>query len=194
MRVHPDDGLPPDRAPSLLDEQPFRAGVSGIRRTAEFSPCGTWRYRLVRQWAEEGTFARFVMLNPSAADTTRDDPTVRRCISFARVWGHAGVVVLNAYALRATDPTHLASHPSPVGDGNANDVVIAQEAELAAGSGVPFVVAWGVHARPDRVREVWRLLATANVQVRCLGTTKEGAPRHPLYVAASTELQPWQVP
>lgn len=191
MPVRPDDGLPSNAEPSLLDDAPFLDGVSGMRRTAHFSPCGTWRYRLVRQWAETGTFAVFLMLNPSAADERQDDPTVRRCIGFARAWGHAGLVVLNAYALRSTDPKALGTHPSPEGEREINDRVIAAAAGAAAADGVPVVVAWGVHAAPARVARILDLLHAAGADVRALGVTKDGAPRHPLYVSGSALLLPW---
>lgn len=82
---------------------------------------GEYRYKLWRVTGAPGTsVALFVMLNPSTADATDDDPTIRRCIRFARDWGHARLLVANLYALRATDPRALSRHPDPVGIGRAH--------------------------------------------------------------------------
>ncbi len=165
-----------------------------MQGAAHFSPCGTWRYLLTRQWASEGTTLRVVMLNPSTADAVQLDPTVRRCVGFARSWGHARLVVLNAYALRSTDPRGLWTHPEPVGEGIANDLHIRAQAQLAAAEGIPLLAAWGVHAQPERVARIVELVEGAGAHLVCLGTTKEGAPRHPLYVAASTRPEAWSPP
>jgi hypothetical protein len=79
------------------------AVADGVERSARLSECGTWRYYLARHWAPKGEALAFVMLNPSTADATVDDPTIRRCIGFARRDGYAGLVVVNLFALRSTE-------------------------------------------------------------------------------------------
>ena len=76
-------------------------------KSAEISPCGLYRYSLTRKWeAWKGT-VNFIMLNPSTADAQEDDPTIRRCIGFAKAWGYGGIVVTNLFAYRATNPKEL---------------------------------------------------------------------------------------
>lgn len=137
---------------------------------AVLSDCGTYRYALMRRW-EQGHPLRFVMLNPSIADATVDDPTIRRCVSFARREGYAALIVLNLYAYRATDPKALLTcGDDPVGPNNDN---ILWSHLLSSKEGAnPVVAAWGVNAKPDRVQRVLDLVP--GVDWRCLGTTKQG--------------------
>ena len=118
-----------------------------MRGGATFSADRRYRYRLWREWDRSRAVVAFVMLNPSTADASRDDPTIRRCIGFARAWGFGGVEVANLFALRATDPRHLRGVPDPVGPRNARSLKLA----LAHASLV--VVAWGADpfARPVRL-------------------------------------------
>lgn len=154
-------------------------------KEASISSCGTWRYRLTRYWGP-GLMLPFVMLNPSTADAEIDDPTIRRCMSFARREGMGGIVVANLYALRATYPKSLALHPDPDGPGNLMHLeTIALE---AASDGVPIVCAWGAH-RGDQGKYVADLLRRQGALLACLGKTKDGHPRHPLYVRADQALE-----
>lgn len=159
--------------PQLFDD--------GRAATALFSPCRTYRYTLTRDWAD-GPRALFVMLNPSTATEVVIDPTVRRCLGFAKAWGMAGLTVVNLFALRATDPKALYDHPDPVGPDNDHHL-----AEQASRAGL-VVAAWGTHgALDDRDRNVMALLD--GVDLHCLGRTQSGHPRHPLYVRAAQPLQ-----
>lgn len=155
--------------------------------SAVISQCGQYRYQLTRPGDMTATRgpAVFIMLNPSTADSTLDDPTIRRCRGFAQKWGCAGIVVLNLYALRSTNPDALWDHPDPVGPDNDDWLATA----TAGASEV--VCAWGVNAQPSRAREVATMLATGGVKLKCLGTTKSGAPRHPLYVPGAQPLVEW---
>lgn len=153
--------------------------------SAIISDCGTYRYQLSREshdiYATRGP-ALFIMLNPSTADASLDDPTIRRCRSFAKSWDCAGIVVANLYALRATDPKQLWLHGDPVGPENDYYLQkLAKEHETV-------VCAWGANARPDRVDAVKRIFSGRLHRLMCLGITKDGAPRHPLYVRGDQQL------
>ena len=150
---------------------------------ALFDPTRRYRYRLWRRWAHEGPVVVFVMLNPSTADARRDDPTIRRCAGFARAWGYAGMTVVNLFALRATDPARLRRARDPIGWDNDRHI-----ADAAAG-GDALVVAWGAHgALGGRDRAVLALLAGRGAA--CLGMTRAGHPRHPLYLPRATQPRP----
>lgn len=154
------------------------------RRCATFDPSRTYRYTLERHWGQTPP-AVFVMLNPSTADAFTEDPTIRRCLSFAKREGCGGLIVVNLFALRATDPKALRSHPDPVGPGNDG---IIQEAYH---QGAPVIAAWGVHgAFNDRDKRVLWLLEFCDLHV--LGLTKGGHPRHPLYVPGDAPLTLWR--
>ena len=143
---------------------------------------GPYRYRLWRRWDDADTLL-FVMLNPSTADHQRDDPTLRRCMGFARRWGFGGVEVVNLFAWRATRPRALREAPDPVGP--RNDQVIAEAAACCAA----VIAAWGAHgALRDRAAVVRAALRAASP--RCLGLTAAGQPRHPLYVPADAQPMP----
>jgi hypothetical protein len=160
------------------------------RDTATFSATDqTYRYALSRDWDDRPPIV-FIMLNPSAADAFADDPTIRRCIRFARQWQAGGLLVLNLFGLRATDPRALRQHPDPVGPDN--DQVIREELRGCLGV---VVCAWGVHGTlHGRDRQMLALLDGLGVTPLCLGTTKAGQPRHPLYVASSTPSVEYQTP
>ena len=138
------------------------------------STCRRWRYVLGRGSAA-GPVATFVGLNPSTADEREDDPTVRKCLGFARRWEVSGVLLVNLYAYRATDPRELRTTPDPVGPDNDRWVQWALERATAH-----RIAAWGAtdrrrHARAETVRGLWE------GPWQCLGVTRGGDPRHPLY-------------
>lgn len=89
--------------------------MAAQRSSAVISECGSYRYRLERVWEAEKDRVAFIMLNPSTADASKDDPTIRRCIGFAKAWGFGGLIVGNLFALRSTDPKALYGHKDPVG-------------------------------------------------------------------------------
>lgn len=157
---------------------------------AIISSCGTYRYLLTRpsevMHPDSGT-ALFLMLNPSTADATADDPTIRRCRGFARAWGCAGIAVANLYALRSTDPHALFSHTDPVGP--ENDRYLHEIANEYGDA----ICAWGANARPERVEQVVKIFTDAGARLWCLGTTKSGAPKHPLYIRADQRPIRWPV-
>jgi hypothetical protein len=156
----------------------------GLTRSAGLSPCGRYRYWLRRAWLHggDGRTACFVMLNPSTADAGADDPTVRRCLAFVRAWGCSALEVRNLFALRATDPGALLSAADPVGPEGDAQLALARDA-------APVVAAWGAGVPFGRDRAALVLLA--GTPLYCLGTTKGGQPRHPLYVRGDARLVPW---
>jgi hypothetical protein len=158
--------------------------ASEVERGARISACGTYRYLLWRAWDRHRPRIAWVMLNPSTADGVTDDPTIRRCIGFSGAWGTGGLTVANLFAFRATDPRSLARVADPVGP--LNDSYLRR---MLADEHMFVVCAWG--AQPcvmERATIIRNLLHAAGLPAYCLGTTKEGHPRHPLYVATSTLL------
>jgi hypothetical protein len=147
-----------------------------MHRYAELSLDGIYRYNLERRWAE-GPMALFVMLNPSTADAAVDDPTIRKCIGFARRWGMGGVRVVNLYAARATDPKALRDFSDPVGPVNNTAI------ERAVHESPIIVAAWGANPGPlpGRIPHVKALIRAGGKDAMTLGLTKHGQPRHPLY-------------
>jgi hypothetical protein len=158
-----------------------------LDRGALLADGGRYRYWLTRRWAP-GSPATFVMLNPSTADDQADDPTIRRCIGFARRWGYGALHVVNLYALRATHPTALAGAVDPVGPDN--DHWLTTAATNARLTNTLLIAAWGAHPRTPR--RVAHVLALPGMQrLHALGRTRTGAPRHPLYLPTTANPTPW---
>jgi hypothetical protein len=128
----------------------------------------------------------FLMLNPNAADAAVDDPTIRRCIGFARREGAGGIAVLNLYALRSPKPSGLLDHPDPEGPFNERSWGDALDDDRIGA----VVAAWGAFA-PRRLPASHALDAHRSERWLCLGVTADGSPRHPLYARADTPLIPW---
>lgn len=153
--------------------------------SAYLSEDRVYRYSLTRDIASlsgDGTVT-FIGLNPSTADEMQDDPTIRRCIGFARRWGFARLKMLNLYAYRSTDPKGLRDPDDPVGPENLCTI-----AKVVGGSDL-VICAWGacIAGQTWARDEVLPLIAAPH----CLGLTRQGFPRHPLYVRADTEPQPF---
>ena len=158
-----------------------------IRKHASISACGRYRYTLHRWWEPDQFRLGFIMLNPSTADADVDDPTIRRCLGFARSLGYDGIRVFNLYAFRATKPADLWKADEPTG-GDRNDDLLREVLRQAQHQLV--IAAWGAHARADRVAEL--MSWTGSEYLHALGVTKDGAPRHPLYLRADAQPQPWR--
>jgi hypothetical protein len=156
---------------------------------AIISPDLKYRYQLTRCWDPEATLLAWIMLNPSTADGVSDDPTIRRCISFARRWGYGGIQVCNLFALRSPTPRVLESAADPVGP--ANDTWLI--GTLLKGN--PVIAAWGAcqvalqRRRATYVRET--LFAQSGHNVFCLGLTATGQPKHPLFTRNDTAPKPF---
>lgn len=153
---------------------------------AVISEDGLYRYVLRRVWVENTQSQVWIMLNPSTADATNDDPTIRRCMSFSRAWGFGGIIVVNLFALRATDPKALRIHADPIGPDNdyyLESLTYGKRMNMAA---------WGAHTGAnERARSLIASGHLPDKMLKCLGTTKDGSPRHPLYVKSSTIPAPW---
>lgn len=155
---------------------------------ANFSPCKRYRYDLYRKVNGQATDARtlvVVMLNPSTADATSDDPTIRRVMGFGRAWGYWGVHVLNLFAIRATDPREMLAADDPIGA--ENDAYLARALTGARDKREPVLAAWGAHGRHrGRDFHVMHKLVEG-VRWQCLGRTHSGQPKHPLYIPKNAQ-------
>jgi hypothetical protein len=157
-------------------------------RGATFDPTAIYRYQLWRVWDETLPRVLFVMLNPSTADAERDDPTIRRCVAYAKAWGHGGLEVVNLFALRSTSPKLIYTHASPVG--KDNDPYILESAYRA---GI-IVAAWGTHGEHRaRDRHVGALLSLHGFKLHSLKITAKGLPQHPLYLRSDLTPSPFVV-
>lgn len=144
-----------------------------MRKTATISQCGFYRYSLARQWAAGNAIATFIMLNPSTADAEKDDPTIRRCIAFARTWGCDGLRVLNLFALRTPSPKEMMAANDPIGPDN-----IDAFRSILSDDG-PVVCAWGNHG--SFMNQAEHVLGwIEHLNPKCLGLTNSGQPKHPL--------------
>ncbi len=160
---------------------------AAMDRQADISACGRYRYWLTRRWDFDLPTVLFVMLNPSRADARDDDPTIRKCMGFARRWGMGGIEVVNLYPWRATNPADLPAGPEVFGDarfgGHERNAVAIRQAASAADR---IVAAWGAKAGP------WQsqpdvVLGLLSGEVEALRLTKHGHPWHPLYVPYDVE-------
>ena len=160
-----------------------------LERDAVISDCGRYRYLLRRSWDHAKPRLLWVMLNPSTADAEVDDATIRSCTRLCRSWGYGSFEVVNLFGYRATDPAELAKAADPVGP--RNDIV----AEAAIERCDVAVCAWGAHPMArTRARDMASLIRSARPAAYCLGTTKAGAPKHPLYIKTGTDLTMWSRP
>jgi hypothetical protein len=155
-----------------------------MRSDALLSPCRRYRFALWRRW-ESGPQVLFIMLNPSTADELADDPTIRRCIGFARSWGYGSLAVGSLFAYRTTSPGELRDSPDPVGSENDRWLAILQKESSLT------IAAWGNHCRLlGRSSAVSSLLPGLHI----LGLNVLGEPRHPLYVGSDVVPHLWTAP
>lgn len=162
-------------------------GLEPDDRGAVLSPCGAYRYRLWRQLGK-GPRCVFVCLNPSVADASKDDPTLRRMMGFARGWGFGWLDVVNLFAFRATRPADCFRAPAPVGPDNDRHIAEVCGAQLV-------VVAWGANGvRLGRDRQVLGLLRDAGAVPHALRLLPGGQPEHPLYLPGHLRPFPYEAP
>lgn len=153
---------------------------------AQFSPDRIYRYALWRTWETGNGHILFIGLNPSTADETKDDPTIRRCIGFAKNLGYGGIYMLNIFAYRATNPKVLRKAEKPVGEKNNHFLQMYFD---PIGFNIACWGMWGEYL--NRGREVINMLGEAGLH--CFGLTKNGQPRHPLYLRTNAELLEMQM-
>jgi hypothetical protein len=137
------------------------------------SDCRSYRYQLWREWIGGTGYAMFIGLNPSTADESADDPTIRRCVAFAKSWGYSALCMTNLFAFRTVSPEFMKCAPDPVGPNNDKHLLqCAIEASV-------IVAAWGNHGGYlDRDIDVLNLLP----ETYFLRLTKQAFPQHPLYL------------
>lgn len=169
--------------------------LAGVTGDAVCSPDGVYRYDLTRSWDASRDVAVWVMLNPSTADATMDDQTLRQVQHYTRAEGLGSLHVVNLFALRSTDPAVLARPSSVDPVGPVNDVVI--EAVLGGPRVKLVVCAWGAHGaryarRVDQVVDRLVFGSPAPYVVRCLGLTDKGQPRHPCRLGHGARLIPYR--
>lgn len=160
--------------------------------TAVFSECRNWRYVLRRRW-DAGPVVAFILLNPSTADETENDPTIRRCIGFAKSWGFSGLVLGNLFALCSTDPGALYDAQDPIGHhpSGENDRWLDRIVKEAEGC---VVMGWGMHGEymGRGAAVIARLQADhPDIALKAFVRTKGGQPGHPLYLPGEMPLQDW---
>ncbi len=167
-----------------------------MKRETVFSEDRVYRYTLWREWGvgtlsifahqeKPSAYVQFIGLNPSTADETQDDPTVRRCIGFAKRWGFGAMCMTNAFAFRATDPKVMLAHPQPNDIAGKTTLHCPNDfwlKEISIGAGL-VIAAWGKHGKHlNRDREIIALIP----ELHCLGTNGDGTPKHPLYLVRNT--------
>lgn len=163
-------------------------------KSASLSPCGTWRYTLGRVWDKKLPRMVWVMLNPSTADDKEDDPTIRQCCFFAGREGYGGITVVNLFAYRATKSQDLVrlgrgSLPNAVGPDNSRVLRwTLKEARLHRSK---IVCGWGAKGNMFGAADHFRSFARHILKypTYCLGVTKDGEPKHPLYIPHHRELE-----
>jgi len=163
-----------------------KASSNGVDSYTHYSICEKYRYTLTRKWARTGGgLVAFLMLNPSTATELQNDPTVERCERRARAMGYDGFIILNLFAIRATDPKNMLSDDSPVG--GCNDFFI----QRAIDSGIPIVCAWGNHGAHLGRSSVVKSMLSGHGNVFYLKMNGSGEPAHPLYLKYSDGLKEW---
>ncbi|HEX2925063.1 MAG TPA: DUF1643 domain-containing protein [Ruminiclostridium sp.] len=147
---------------------------------------GKYRYQLWRIWDETKPLVLFIMLNPSTADTEEDDPTIRRCMNYARSWDYGGIKVVNLFAYRATNPKELTKVIDPVGIENNKFITMAVQETGTV------IAAWGTKGNYlSRQNHLMELELLYNLHY--LELTKDGFPKHPLYLKADLKPIKWAI-
>ncbi len=174
----PEDGLE-----EMHRRYPFGFG-------AQFNEDGTHRWVLWRAWAD-GKHALLVGLNPSKAGKTEDDTTIRKEVEFCKRWGVSGLRKVNAFSLVSTDPKAILTHPYAVGEHTDAQIAL----ELVDPNLQMVVFAWGAFAEVrERAKRIDQLVRRAAFTPQCLGTTKDGHPKHPCRIAYATALEVFEGP
>lgn len=159
-------------------------------KKAFISGCNNYRYALDRIWDDTKPKIMFLMLNPSTADDSNDDPTIRRCIGFAKSWGYGGLHVGNLFAYRSTEPKNLLIAIDPIGEENKHYL------NLMAGQCDKVVCAWG---NSGIVKKLGHKFGTEYkplkeiTNLHYIDLCNDGTPKHPLYLKSDLELKPYSL-
>ena len=152
-----------------------------MEKGAQFCKSRVYRYALWRTWEQSKGHVMFIGLNPSTADETKDDPTIRRCIGFAKRLGFGGIYMLNLFAYRATSPKELRKANYSIGPENDEYLMMYFDQRGCN------IACWGSQGSYlNRGQKVIDLLGIENLQ--CFGLTKNGQPKHPLYLKKDAEI------
>lgn len=161
-----------------------------IFKEALMSDNRNYRYELTRVWKPKKPKILFIGLNPSTADETADDPTIRKLTTFAKKWGYGGFVIINVFALRSTNWRNLLHTLDPIGP--SNEMTLKSWAYLCKVRGMKVVFMWGRNA--IRVNQIWvkkvKQLFREN-EVECFELTLNKSPKHPLFLSANTKPIKW---
>ena len=142
-----------------------------------------YRYLLWREWDSSNKTISFIMLNPSRADAEVNDPTITRCINFAKSWGYGRLEVVNLFAYRTPHPSLLKQAAEPIGKHNERYIIESVEKSDR------IILAWGNHGT-WRKQDLYTLELLKNyTHLYSLGITKKGCPRHPLYLRSNIKPQ-----
>ena len=155
-----------------------------IARECDFSPCRKYRYTLSVAWDHKKPIQPFIGLNPSTADETKDDPTVRKCIKWSLQWGAGGFLMLNLFAWRDTDPRGMLRAADPIGEKNTAHHLVEYVSRQAFR---PPVAAWGRYGwHRGQAGLVHDAFLAAGIPLCCMRVNKDGSPEHPLYLPNAT--------
>jgi len=163
---------------------------SPMTKEALISECGDYRYKLSRVWDQSKSSVMFIMLNPSTADAEKDDRTITRCINFAKSWGYGGIMVGNLYAYRATSPEKLSRVCDPLGPDNL--ICLRSMAPKSA----KIICAWGHKHIVDVLEKKFKVIESLRIllekrRIYYLELSKNGVPKHPLYLKKELEPKIW---
>lgn len=164
-----------------------------MEKSAVISDCGMYRYRLEREVSDAPKVAAFLMVNPSTADASTDDATIRKCAGFSRALGFGRFIVGNKFAFRATDVNALRTARDPIGHDNDWHLErIMRDADV-------HIVAWGSLSKlPDTLRKRWqdivRLADEVGCELHCIGTNTDKHPKHPLMTGYAEPMAKWTAP
>ncbi|MEQ8313987.1 MAG: DUF1643 domain-containing protein [Gammaproteobacteria bacterium] len=154
-----------------------------VSQNARISSCGNYRYSLDREWSTGAGSVLFIGLNPSTADHQQDDPTIRRCVGFARSWGFKRMEIVNLFAFRATFPADLKQAADPVGPENDKWITLAHDKARLT------VACWG---NDGEFQQRAAAVSESLPDIHCLRLNKTRQPAHPLYLKANLRPQPFQ--
>ncbi len=144
-----------------------------INSDAIFSKDRKHRYVLIREWDLKKPSLMIISLNPSTADEKINDPTIQRCIGFAKKWGFGRLFVTNLFSFRATSPKDLFNFKNPIGD--KNDYWIRKLLKKVN----KIVLAYGNHGGfKNRHQKILKIIKNPY----CIKKSKTGMPMHPLYL------------